>query len=119
MLDEPEILDGMRAWNEAQAALNGTVAPERKRYDVDVGWYGTSVDEHEGAFCLIRSESNLEELVGDVVRIGYGTKEIFVYCIGGTADIDTDLAVARAAFMRLDVLSKDDVFCTAQAVTRA
>lgn len=113
-LDEPEILDGMRGWTGAQRAFAGVVDPARPRYVLDVGWYDTGIDDNEGAFCMVRTGSPLEELVGDVVHVRRGTRSGLVYCVGA-ASIATDLALARPAFLRFGPLSDETFRAVAQA----
>lgn len=116
LLDEPEILEGTRAWDESQVAFTGAPDPAGHRYDVECTWYDVDIEDTEGAFCLIRIGSELEALVGEVVRVERQDRPaIFVYCLGGE-DLPVDLALTRQAFMRLDLLSKSIITVTAQPV---
>lgn len=112
---ELELLAGARAWPETQRLFLGAVDPTRPRHSVPCGWYGTQVDENEGAFCVVREGSPLEELVGDFVRVYWRGKVAFVYCVGGSG-LSTELALARTAFMALAPLNADPLRVTAQAV---
>lgn len=105
---EPEILIGRRAWNKSQQLLNvgGPVLFARNEA---VGWYGDSVDENVGAFAMVRTESALTDLVGEVLQIKRGRVAVYVYCVGESDALIEDLAVSRRAFMPLGLLSLDNV----------
>lgn len=107
-LDEPLILDGLRGWLDSQAALRGVPDVTFRAAPTAAGWYDTSVDDHEGAFCLINNGSALEDLVGNVVQVDTDSDTIWVYCLGGAA-LDNDIALARTAFARLGMLSEDEL----------
>jgi hypothetical protein len=113
--DEPEILNGTRAWAEAQTYFQGIPDPTRTRYDVQCSWYGTSISEWEGSFCVIQAGSELEDLVGDIVQVFYRDRSCFLYCVGG-ADIPTPLALTRQAFLRIAALSNDEISVGVQPV---
>lgn len=115
-IDEPEILDGTRAWAKTQQLFRGQPDPLRVRRAVRCTWYDTMVDEHEGAFCVIQANSALEDLVGDFVRVVYKNKEIFLYCVGGTSDIPTPLAITRQAMLYTASLSAEFIDVTVQAL---
>lgn len=117
-LDEPEILDGMRGLADAQAAFQGVPDPTSARYITDCGWYDTDVDEHEGFFCLVQADTDLEDLIGDVALIRTSAKSVLVYCVGATG-LPTQLALARTAFVQLAALSDETIPVQAQAVLRA
>lgn len=115
-VDEPEILDGSRAWAKTQQLFEGRVDPTRKRHAVKCTWYDTTVNEHEGAFCMVQAGSDLEDLVGDLVRVAWRNTEIFVYCIGGSADLPYPLALSRRAMWHVADLAKDHIDVTVQAL---
>lgn len=118
--DEPEILDGSRAWPEAQAIFSTQGVPDlRARISrmVEASWYDTSVSEYEGAFCLIQSGSDLEYLVGDLLRVVYRQREVYVYCVGG-AELTTDFALARRAYFALRDLAVDPITVIVQPILR-
>ncbi len=111
--DEPEILHGSRAWPEAQRIFRAVgVAVPRSRTSrlVRTSWYDTSTSEYEGAFCLIQSGSNLEYLVGRLVRVLYHGREILVYCVGG-GELDSEFALFRRAYFALTDLAIDHIEC--------
>lgn len=113
--DESEILDGARAWDESQVALQGAPDPNRTHFDVDASWYGVTESEWEGAFCLVQAGDDLEELIGDTVRVTYKQREIFVYCVGA-GDFPTRFALSRQAFFNLELLDKDEITVGVQPV---
>jgi hypothetical protein len=117
-LDELEVLDGLRAWDEAQAAFQGTLDTTRTRWLVDLGWYDTSIDDREGAFAMVQQGSDLEEMVGDVVRVDYGSKVAYVYMLGG-ADLSAPMSLSRPAYFRLAMLSVATIPVAVQPVKRA
>jgi hypothetical protein len=116
--DEPEILDGARAWPEAQAALRGVIDPNRRRWETEAYWYDTAINEHEGAFCMVQAGSEMEDLIGDVVEVRYLDKTIYVYCVGA-ADLATDYALARTAFFWIELLDRDQISVGVQPVVRS
>jgi hypothetical protein len=116
--DEPEILTATRSWDHSQAEFLGIPDPNRPAYGKLCAWYDTSVSEFEGACAMIQSGSALEDLVGDIVRVTYRDKEIFVYVIGGT-ELPTEIALTRMAWGRLENLSKDEIFVTVRPVVPA
>lgn len=117
-LDEPEILNGTRAWPETQAEFVGAPDPNRKRYAIESSWYDTTTNQHEGAFCMVQSGSEMEELIGDIVQVVYKNKQIYVYCVG-SADLSADFALARTAFFNIELLSSDDILVGVQPTVRA
>lgn len=112
--DEPEILDGSRSWAKTQELFNGHVDPTRQRHAVRCTWYDTTVDDNEGAFCVVQADSALEELVGEHVRVAYNDKEQFLYCVAGSADIPEPFAITRQAMLALAPLSHDYIEVTVQ-----
>lgn len=114
-IDEPEILDGSRAWPKTQLLFVAPVDPLSKRWETFCSWYDTSISEYEGAFCVIQSGSDMEALVGRHVQINYNEKDVYLYCVGG-AELPTPIAITRRAFMELDALSLDSIEVMVQAL---
>ena len=119
LLDEPEILDGSRAWATTQELFAGVPDPLRAHFSVTCGWYEPPVGEFEGAFALIREGSPLEEFVGEVIQVDYESRSISVYVTGGSSDIDHDLALYRYAFLKLHPLSDPGITVNIRPVTPA
>lgn len=115
--DEPEILDGTRAWSKTQQLFHGVIDPGRRRFATEATWYDTSLNEHVGAFCVVQAGGIMEELIGDFVRFSWRNKEQFLYCVGG-AEIPTEFAVSRLAWLHLTEMSIDRVQCGVQALVR-
>ena len=111
MADAPEtpLLDGARAWAESQAAFQTVPNPTRTFYYEDAVWYDTIEDDNEGAFCLVRADSPLQELVGEVVWVRHGLRTALVYCVGTSAALPTNIALQRAAFFQLATLDRSTI----------
>jgi hypothetical protein len=117
----PEIPDeelAARGWYSAQRALAGQSLSGTRRA-ASVEWHHTSLDDHEGAFALVREGGPLEELVGDVLRVSYGTRAAYVYVIDASDEIDADLSLARRAFLQLANLADDERRMTLEVVAGA
>lgn len=108
MIDEPEVLNGMRSFAAAQTLLAGAIDPSRPAVNAVVGWYGSEVDENEGYFAMVAAGGAYEDLVGDVLRVSYRDESIYVYCIGG-ATLPNDLCLSRQAFLRLELLNQEEI----------
>ena len=111
MADAPEtpLLDGARAWAESQAAFQTVPNPTRTFYYEDAVWYDTIEDDNEGAFCLVREDSPLQELVGEVVWVRYNLRTALLYCIGTSNALPTNIALQRAAFFHLAALDRSAI----------
>jgi hypothetical protein len=117
-LDERDILDGMRSWTGAQRAFESVGDPGSPVRTVEAGWYGTDVDEHEGAFCMVKSGSLLEPLIGEVVEMRANQRRWVLYCIGASSSLPTDFALSRPAFLRFAALSDETVRATVRKTAR-
>lgn len=62
------LLDGQRAFPEAQRLLAGTPASQTP-LRLDVGWHGTDVDPLRWAFAVVGRDAGLGDLIGEVVQI--------------------------------------------------
>lgn len=114
MIEEVEIVNGMRAWPESQVALRGATDPSQV-FDVLACWYDTDIEEHEGAFCLVDVGGPLADLVGDFVRVTHAGREAFVYCLG-QEDLPCEIGLARRAFMALEFLNVSEIDVTVEVV---
>lgn len=112
---EPELLTIRRAFPEAQLALAGV--PLDRVFAGPVGWHGTSVHPELGsAHAVVRSFSDLDELIGEVLRITVpGRPPIFVYVVGAR-DVPWQVSVSRRAFMALGLLSAESVEAIVETV---
>lgn len=103
-------------WGQAQAALAGAAIASTRR-TATCGWHGPSVDAAAGAFCLIRSDGPLGDLVGERLQVTYrvGTLErtVVVYAHDeqdfGDAASDEDLSVTRRGMLALAPLAWDPI----------
>jgi hypothetical protein len=105
---EPEVYNGRRGWPDTQT-ITGADDPLVRPKTLPITWYGTGVDENEGAFCMIAAGSDFEYLVGEYVRVTYGTRTAKVYCIGGSSELGSDIALARRAYLALAPLWDDEI----------
>jgi hypothetical protein len=111
---EREVLAGRRAFATAQQLLSG-VPVGRLAQRVDVGWYDTSTHPETGAFALVREAWGMGDLLGEVLRVSVGRREVFVYVVGARG-IPTDIALARRAFLSLGRLSNESLRATVEVV---
>lgn len=118
--NEPEVIDARLAWPDSQIALQGGVV-ERFAERATCGWYGTSLHDELGAFCLIDPDSQFAHLIGDRLKLSSGGgvkwRSIYVYAFG-TTDLASgwDLAVPRRAFIALGLPTKDTLSVTVEVV---
>lgn len=103
---EPEIQDGSRALSKTQELFTGNPKSLRVVQPIVCSWYGTEVDPHRGAFCMVKEGEGLGELVGEFLRIRYQNRSVTCYCLGESAEIGTEIATTRRAFQELDILSR-------------
>lgn len=96
---EPEIAHGLRAWADSQVLLGGEPS-EQVPASVLAGWHDTSVSPHAGAFALVGLESELEDWIGEVLRVQIAGRTAYVYVLG-SADVPTPLSLSRRAFAAL------------------
>lgn len=108
------VMIGRRAYPTAQVLLSGVPLYKIPRF-VDVGWYDTRIHPETGAFAVIREDGPLEELAGEVLRVTCGRRSTFVYC-AGSADVPTDLALYRRAYLDLMLLSREAVPCIVEVI---
>jgi hypothetical protein len=113
--DEPEILMGLRAFAKAQQLLAGDVV-RTLAGTVEVGWHGTEADGLQGAFAVVQSGAGLDDLIGEVLRVSYRGRAVYVY-VGAAVAVPTPLSLARRAFFpQLAPLSAESRPCTVEVV---
>lgn len=111
---EPEVAAARRAFAKAQELLAGV--PVRLLPFVAVGWYDTEAHPEAGSFALVREEGPLTDLVGEIIKVTYGSRPaIYAYVVGG-ADIPDDLALYRRAFLAVSVLAKEQIIAAIEVV---
>lgn len=113
--DEIETMDGTRAWSVTQALFSGVPERGTVRHDLVAGWYDTDVEPNLGAFALVQSGTEFEDLVGDFLGVTYGERTIYVYCLGSTA-LDNEMALSRTAFFHLEDLAVGTIDVLMQVV---
>lgn len=93
-----------RAYPRSQELLAGP--PDRiVTASTPVGWYGTDVHPETGAVALVRSGSELAELIGEVIRLRSPSGEAYALVVSGSSDLTADLCVARRCFLDLAPLA--------------
>lgn len=112
---EPELLIGQRAFPESQRLFAG--APFRRlSARVEVGWYGTEVHPLAGAFAVVREGADLDDLIGEVIRLSYRGRESYVYVLAARG-VPTDIAVYRRAFFpALAGLWRESIGCIVEVI---
>jgi hypothetical protein len=65
-------------------------------------WHGNSGagDPELGSFCMARVGGPNEDLIGERLRVRYGTRAVYAVC-HRAADLDEDLSLTRTLFARL------------------
>lgn len=110
---EEEVLWARRAWGKSQALLDGSAL--RNYGPVAVGWHEATTHHEVGAFAVVRTGGPWDELIGEILRLTYANRSVFVYCFGG-ANVPTDLSLSRPAFLRLALLSNESVNAIVEVV---
>lgn len=109
---EPEVLAGRRAFPEAQRLLDGPTL--RSADDLrNAGWHGTLTHPEAGAFAVVRRD--LEDYVGEVIRVTYGSRSCVVYVVAAR-DVPQELSLTRRAFMALSPLWRERIRVQAEVV---
>lgn len=113
--DEPEVMAARRAWAKSQELLAG-VPLRTVSGALDVGWHDSAVEEEQGATAVVAVSAELDDLIGEVLRVSCGGRAIFVYVLGSRA-VPTPLSVARHAFFpTLGLLTHESLSCRVEVV---
>lgn len=106
---EPEVAAGRRAFPQAQELLAGS--PLGNTVLLQVGWHDTGLHEETGAFALVRDGAGLDDLIGEIVRVSYLDRHVFVYVLQAVPlpDVTPDVTLVRRAFMAIGRLSLEVV----------
>lgn len=107
MAEEQEILDGQRAFPEAQRLFAGEVERDLSQ-TVRIGWHDTATSPYAGAFAVVKLGGTLDDLIGEVVRVRVGRRQALVYVVG-SADVPVELSLARRAMLALAPLALEAV----------
>lgn len=113
---EEEILYGIRGFGATQDLFTGTPLITFLSNPIKCSWYGTEINQNRGAFCLVQEGAELDNLVGEFVRITYKQREITLYCLAETPEIDTPIAITRRAWSAIERLSLDEIFAYVQVI---
>lgn len=113
--DEPEVLAARRAFPKSQELLGGpslSVWPT----PVQVGWHDTEVEEEAGATAVVGVSAELDDLIGEVVRVSHKGREVFVYVLGARP-VPVSLSLSRRAFFpSLGLLALESLQCRVEVV---
>lgn len=113
-LVEPEIMWGRRAFPQAQQLLAGAIDHSLPGV-VATGWHDTSVQAEMGAFAVVRGGAGLDDLIGEILLVEAQNRGVYVYCLG-SADVPTDLSLARRAFFALGLLALESLDATVSVI---
>ena len=107
---DPVLMVSRRAFPLAQQLLAGGVAEIAHRA-ARVIWYGSATFPEIGACAIVQEETEMEELVGEVLRCSTAIQGIeqwvYVYCVGALPLLDVELGLSRRAFLELAPLSTE------------
>jgi hypothetical protein len=113
--DEPEMLNGRRAFPKAQQLLAG-VPLRRLPGTVAVGWHDGATHAEQGAFAVVGTGAGLDDLIGEVVRVSAGAREVFVYVVAARP-VPVALSLWRRAFFpSLGLLAVESKQCIVEVV---
>lgn len=112
-------------WGLSQRVLGASGPVRTTRRAATCGWHGTSVDPERGAFCIVRSDGPLADLVGERVRVTLrqGTRErvVTLYCHDEQPfpleAAQEDLSLTRRAFLALAPWSTDSLAVSVEVLS--
>lgn len=105
---------GRRAFATAQALFEG-VSQTRLAGTPAVGWHGTDVDPETGSFAVVAAGSEYEELIGEIVCIERGGREVYAFVLGARA-VPVDISITRRCFLALGTLGIESLRCVVEVV---
>ncbi len=109
-----ELLDSRRAFPRAQELLGGV--PSRRLPGLAAtGWHSNDVHPEAGSVAVVGRLSPLAGLVGDIVRVTVGTRQVFVLVLGAR-DVPVDLSLARRPFAALALLTTTSLSAIVEVV---
>ena len=109
---EQEVAWSRRAFATSQRLLAGAITA-RIANTVAVGWHSTTIHPETGAVAVVRRGGPLESLVGDIVRVSHGEREVWAYVHGARA-VPVDLSLTRNTFGRLAPLWSEAIDCVVE-----
>lgn len=98
---------GQRAFPASQELFGTPPLAGTSRY-AQTGWHDTATYPLEGAFALIDPESGLDDLIGEVLAVHYGTRTVYVYCYT-MVGLPYPLSLYRRAFLGLTLLTRKTI----------
>lgn len=104
---EPPVLLARQGYPDAQAAMLGSHTPLGF---FSIGWYGTSIDDERGSFCIVRTTGPLLAHIGDFLHFKVGNRSVCAYCIGSQAALLTDVALTRRTYAQIALLAIEPTF---------
>lgn len=113
---EPEIIDAALPFPDAQVALDGTTEQTIGAFQV-CNWYGPNLHPDRGCYAIVNADGDLEDLVGDRLRLRYGNKSVVVYCFTTISDIDESILITRRAYAKLGLLAKTPIDVLVEVLT--
>jgi hypothetical protein len=87
-------------WPESQQIFSSQGALANSGRLAAASWYGTDFDPNIGAFAIVREGGVLEALLGERIKVSFGSRAIWLY-VTDSGDTDEDIAMPRMAFERL------------------
>lgn len=103
---ESELVIGRRSFVAAQKYLSTFVSVVSTISNVSLSWHDTAVDLNEGSFAVVQSGSDLEDLVGEIVRVKVGRRTVFAYVVAESSMIQVDMTLAQRPFMAVGLLAQ-------------
>lgn len=105
--NESEIVAGRHAFVDVQSEW-ANYPDIRLDSAMSCSWYGTSLNDERGSFCVVNLDGPLSDEVGSYLRVSYGLKSVAVYCVEAFV-IPFDIALSRRAFFALAPLWTPDL----------
>ena len=110
--DEPEIILARHAFDAAQASITGVAEAPYGSRTYSCSWYGTSVDPERGSFAVVKESSDLygvqtdpaSGIVGEFIEVEHNGRTVRAYVIGSDANLDSEIALTRRAYLALEML---------------
>lgn len=90
-------------------------------FNVYASWHGALVDPERGSFAVVRAGGELEDLIGDRVRVTtrVGAAIAMVAYVNNVSDIaeDTEISLTRRLFLQMAPLGLDRLPVTVEVIT--
>lgn len=89
-------------FSTAQALFAGGPLADPQR--LAVGWHDSSVNPESGSFALVQTGAGLDDLIGEIIRVQFYTREVFAYVLD-SADVPAQVSITRRLFLALNRLT--------------